>query len=106
LQSNANAQSNEKKGKNRKMRVVIIWREDTEYARSVIEWLRDCERRIGLTPESLSPDEPDGESLCRTYDVVEYPTILAMNDDGNVLQAWRGRDLPRIDDVSYYLIEH
>ena len=101
MQSNASAQSSEKKGKNREMRVVIIWREDTDYARSVIEWLHDCERRVGL-----APDEPDGEGLCRTYDVVEYPTILAMNDDGKVLQAWRGRDLPRIDDISYYLIEH
>jgi hypothetical protein len=61
---------------------------------------------VGVAPESLSPDEPEGESLCRAYDVVEYPTILAMNDDGKMLQMWRGRDLPRIDDVTYYLIEH
>lgn len=88
------------------MRVVVIWREETDYARSIIEWLHDCERRVGVAPESLSPDEPEGESLCKAYDVVEYPTILAMNDDGKMLQMWRGRDLPRIDDVTYYLIEH
>ena len=88
------------------MRVVVIWRDNTDYARSVIDWLHDCERRVSAAPESLSPDEPEGESLCRAYDIVEYPTILAMNDDGRLLQMWRGKDLPRIDDVSYYLIEH
>ena len=88
------------------MRVVVVWRDNTDYARSVIDWLHDCERRVSAAPESLSPDEPEGESLCRAYDIVEYPTILAMNDDGRLLQMWRGKDLPRIDDVSYYLIEH
>ncbi len=88
------------------MRVVVIWRDESDYARSVIEWLHDCERRIGVAPESFSPDEPEGESLCRAYDIVEYPTILAMDGQGKMLQMWRGRDLPRIDDVSYYLLEN
>jgi len=89
------------------MRVVIIWREETDYARSVIEWLRDFEHRTGHVPESFSPDSPEGESICRTYDVVEYPTILAFDDDGKLLQEWRGINpsLPRIDDVNYYLME-
>lgn len=88
------------------MRVVVIWRDESDYARLVIEWLHDCERRIGVAPESFSPDEPEGESLCRAYDIVEYPTILAMDGQGKMLQMWRGRDLPRIDDVSYYLLEN
>ncbi len=88
------------------MRVVIVWREESDYARSVIEWLHDCERRIGHGPESLSPDEPEGESLCTAYDIVEYPTMIAIDNDGKVLQEWRGQTLPRIDDVAYYLLEH
>ena len=88
------------------MRVVIIWRDESDYGRTVAEWLHDCERRIGVAPESLSPDEPEGESICRAYDVVEYPSMLAIDDGGKVMQMWRGRDLPRIDDVAYYLMEH
>lgn len=88
------------------MRVVIIWRDETDYARTVIEWLHDFEHRTGTMPESLSPDEPEGESLCKAYDVVEYPTILALDVDGSLLQMWRGTELPRIGDVSYYLMEH
>lgn len=88
------------------MRVVIIWRDESDYGRTVTEWLHDCERRIGVAPESLSPDEPEGESICRAYDIVEYPSMLAIDDGGKVMQMWRGCDLPRIDDVAYYLMEH
>lgn len=87
------------------MRVVVVWREESDYARSVIEWLHDCERRLGAGPESLSPDEPGGESLCKAYGIVEYPSIVALDDDGRLIQMWRGRDLPRIDDVAYYLLK-
>ena len=76
------------------MRVVIIWRDDADYSRSV----------SGREPESVSPDSPEGESLCRLYDVVEYPTIIALDNDGKLLQMWRGTMFPRIDDVNYYLI--
>lgn len=88
------------------MRVVMIWRDESDYGRTVTEWLHDCERRIGVAPESVSPDEPEGESLCKSYDIVEYPSMIALDNEGKMIQMWRGRDLPRIDDVSYYLMEH
>ncbi len=86
------------------MRVVIIWRDESEHGRSVREWLRDLERRTGRSLESYSPDEPSGESLCRAYDITMYPTIMALDNDGRMMQMWRGGMLPKIDDVSYYLI--
>ena len=82
----------------------MIWREESDYARSVIEWMRELEHRTGRTIESYEPDSPEGESLCRSYDIVEYPSIIALNDDGKMLQEWRGTMLPKIDDVNYYLI--
>ena len=62
----------------------MIWRDDTDYSRTVTEWLRDFEHRTGKQPESYSPDSPEGESICHTYDVVEYPTILAFDDEGKL----------------------
>ncbi|MCQ2570648.1 MAG: hypothetical protein MJ154_00120 [Candidatus Saccharibacteria bacterium] len=86
--------------------MAIIWREETDYARDVIDWLREFEHRTGRQPESFSPDSPEGESLCRAYDVMEYPAILAFGDDGKLLQEWHGMNpsLPRIDDVNYYML--
>ena len=62
------------------MRVVIIWRDETDYARTVIEWLHDFEKRTGTMPESLSPDEPEGVAAKGAHLRV---------DDG---QHGRGRD--------------
>lgn len=87
------------------MRVVCIWRRDSDYGRTVEEWLTEFERRTGAEIESLDPDSREGESLCRAYDVVEYPTILALNDDGSVLSLWRGQMLPTFDEVNYWVMK-
>lgn len=90
------------KGEQNKMRVVCIWRRESDYGRMVEEWIREFERRTGEEMESIDPDTRDGESLCRAYDVVEYPTILAIGEDGRMLDSWRGKNLPRFDEVSYW----
>lgn len=84
------------------MRVVCIWRRESDYGRMVEEWIREFERRTGGEMESVDPDTREGEGLCRAYDVVEYPTILALGDDGRVLDSWRGENLPRFDEVGYW----
>lgn len=87
------------------MRVVCVWRRESDYGRSVEEWLRDFERRKGEEGviEEMDPDTREGVEFCRVYDVVEYPTILALDDKGAVLGSWRGKMLPTFDEVSYWL---
>lgn len=87
------------------MRVVIVWREASDYGRTVREWLHDVEVRMGYVPETINPDEPSGVSFCKAYDVVEYPSILALDSQGRLLQMWRGKQLPQIDDVAYYMTQ-
>lgn len=87
------------------MRVVCVWREGEEYSRSVSEWLEEFRRRTGREIESVDPQTRDGEGLCRTYDVVEYPTILALDERGGVLEMWRGRMLPTFDQVNYWTMQ-
>lgn len=84
------------------MRTVVIFRENSEHAREVLEYLRDFQRQTGHSLETLDPDSPEGTDFCRTYDIVEYPSILALNDDGQLQNLWRGQPLPTISEVSYY----
>jgi len=86
------------------MRVVIVWREASDHAREVRSWIRDFENRTGAAIESVNPDEPEGISLCGLYGVVEYPTILALADNGSMLQMWRGTPMTSIDSVAYYVL--
>lgn len=85
------------------MKAVIIYKNESDHAREVLDYLRDFERQTGHVLETLDPDTPDGASFCRTYDIVEYPSIVAMSDDGMLQNLWRGRPLPTISEVSYYV---
>ena len=52
--------------------------------------------------EVIDPETRDGEIFARTYDILEYPTIIALGNDGQVQNSWRGTTLPTIGEVSYY----
>ena len=82
------------------MRVVCVFRDNQDYSRSVTEWLENFRRQTGKELETLDPDE--NPSFCETYDIVEYPTIIALDNQGSVVALWRGRELPLINSVSYY----
>lgn len=84
------------------MRVVVISKEQTDYARSIEMFLRDFQRQTGRELEVLDPDTLEGESFCRAYDIVEYPSIIAVSEDGVMQHLWRGTSLPTISEVSYY----
>ena len=84
------------------MRVVCVYRDNQDYSRSVNEWLSNLHRQTGKEIEIMNPD--NDPKFCETYDVVEYPTILALGEQGDVRASWRGPNLPLIDDVLYYMI--
>ena len=85
------------------MRVVIVYKDQTDYAREVTDYLRDFTRQTGAELETLDPDTSDGTSFCTTYDSIEYPTVVAISDDGMLQNMWRGRPLPTISEVSFYV---
>jgi hypothetical protein len=85
------------------VKVFIAYRENSDYARDVIDYLRDFERRTSRTIEEINPDTRDGAERCLLYDIVEYPCIVATDDDGRLQNLWRGLPLPLIDEVSYYV---
>ena len=85
------------------MKVIIVYRHESDHAREVIDYLRDFKRQTGHEISTLDPDSPDGRDTCRVYDVVEYPTILAISDDSRLQNMWRGRPLPTISELSFYV---
>lgn len=84
------------------MRVVCVYRDKQDYTRSVEEWIENLRRQTGREIETMDPDRNPG--FCETYDIVEYPTILALGNDGSIRAIWSGRNLPLMNDVLYYMI--
>ena len=84
------------------MRVAIIYRDNQDYSRSVEEWLEAFRRQTGKKLGRIDPDRDP--HFCEVYDIVEYPTIIAIGNQGDVRAMWRGRDLPLINEVSFYVL--
>lgn len=84
------------------MRIVCIYRDDQDYSRSVNEWLENFHRQTGREIETIDPDREPG--FCEAYDVVEYPTILALGERGDIRASWRGQNLPLVNEILYYTI--
>lgn len=85
------------------MRTVVIYKDESDYAREVTDYLHDFTRQTGHTLETMNPDTPEGIDFCRVYDIVEYPSVVALSDDGSLQNLWRGLPLPTISEVSYYV---
>jgi len=85
------------------MRVVVIYKDQTDYARQVTDYLRDFKRQTGHDLEELNPESPEGIDFCRTYDILQFPTMIALSNDGALQNTWPGLPLPTISEVSYYV---
>ena len=84
------------------MRIVVVYKDVSNHGREVREYVDDFKRQTGLKIEVMDPDSGRNEFFLQAYDIVEYPTTLAIADDGRLLQMWRGRPLPLFDEAAYY----
>jgi hypothetical protein len=85
------------------MAVLVIYRDPSEHAREVETFLHDFKQRTSHDLTVVDPDSRRGSDLTKSYDIVEYPTVLALSEDGQVRNMWRGLPLPTIGEVSYYV---
>ncbi len=84
------------------MRVMVFYKTESDYARAVIDFMRDLKIQTGYELEEVDPDSLEGVNLCRIYDIVEYPSIVAVDNDAVMQNMWRGLPLPTISEVGYY----
>lgn len=87
------------------MKVLVLYRPESEHASAVESFLRDLERRHVLASEQLNIlnlDSREGAEAAKLYDVVEYPAILAVDDFGSIIRSWQGEHLPLLDDIAGY----
>lgn len=85
------------------MKTKVIYKSESEEARVVEDYLRDVTRQTGHILETIDPDSKDGIALCNAYGIVQYPTLLALSDDGQMQNMWVGLPLPTISEISYYV---
>jgi len=85
------------------VKVIVITKDKNDYTRTVDDFLRDFEHQTGHKLDILDPDTAEGAQFCETYGLVEYPSIIAISDDGVMQNSWSGLPLPTISELSYYV---
>lgn len=85
------------------MSILVIDRTFGEHARALEEFLHDFQVKNRQEPKVVDPDSREGTEICQLYDVVEYPSVLALSQDGQLRQFWRGLPFPLVSEVSYYV---
>ena len=87
----------------RRMKVLILYRPKSEQTTSVESFIHDFKYRHEANRlEILDADSREGIAMATLYDIMSYPAILALRDDGSVLKSWEGEMLPLMDEVAYY----
>lgn len=87
------------------MKVIIIYRPNSEHARDVDTFAHDFQARCSWVKlELLNVDERDGVAKASVYGITQYPAIMVMTDDGMMLNMWEGLPMPMIDEVASYTL--
>lgn len=84
------------------MKAIFLYQPNSEFSRSVEEYAHDFETQRGKTIELLSMDTREGADKAQVYDIMQYPALLVIRDDGQLSKLWQG-DLPLMDEVAGYL---
>lgn len=84
------------------MKVVVLYRPNSEHGRLVETFVHDYQAAHDGHLEVLNVDSRDGDATASLYDIMQYPAILVLRDDGQVLKSWEGESLPMMSEVAYY----
>ncbi|MBP7807448.1 hypothetical protein KA047_03050 [Candidatus Saccharibacteria bacterium] len=81
------------------MRIVALYHPSSEWASSVETYARDIERSQGVKLELVSLETRDGAAMASMYDILSYPAIMVIKEDGQMQQLWQGEQLPLMNEV-------
>jgi hypothetical protein len=85
------------------MKVLILYRVNSEHERTVDEFVHEFHRKYeAIQLELMNLDTRDGSGVAELYDVTQYPSIVVIKDDGNIVRCWQGEPLPLMDEVASY----
>lgn len=86
------------------MKVIVFYRQNSEEARSVEDYLYDLMRLHDLREQDvkvLDPNTREGSTEASLYDVLSFPGIVVTDNYGQYIKSWNG-GLPLMDELMSY----
>lgn len=85
------------------MKIVILYHPASDHSRTVEEYVHEFTRRNPeVSLEGVSVDTRPGAQMATLYDIVAYPCMVALRQDGSLAKAWQGLPLPLMNEVAYF----
>jgi hypothetical protein len=85
------------------MKLLVLSKPQTDRTRMTEEFIRDFLRmHPGIPVKEVNLETRDGTATAALYDIWDQPAILALRDDGSLMQAWQGEELPMMSEVASY----
>lgn len=86
------------------MKVLILYKPNSEHDTPVQAYAREFEHRSGKTLELVDAESVQGVELAKLYDVLQFPTMVATEEDGQFIQAWPELDKwPTMSELTFYI---
>lgn len=83
--------------------MLVLYRPNSEHGRLIEEFVHEFQNRhVDGRLEVLSIDTRDGMATATLYDVMQYPAILVIQNDGYLHKSWEGDQIPLLDEVLGY----
>lgn len=85
------------------MKVLVLYRPNSEHGRVIEDFIREFKQRYAEARlEVLNIDSRDGSATASLYDIMQYPAILVLQNDGYLQKSWIGDEIPLMDEVFSY----
>lgn len=85
------------------MKAIILYHPNSEYARTIEEYVRDFTRVNSMKIDLLSLETREGAAEATLYDIVSYPALMVLDDSGHLHKVWQGASMPLMNEVAGYL---
>ena len=93
------------------MKVLVLYRPDSEFARSVEDFLRGLREVHDVDDrhlQVLNYDSQEGAATASMYDIMtcSLPILIVTADDGSYVKHWEGGELPLQAEVAGYVFSY
>ena len=86
------------------MKILVLYRPESEHGRVVETFVSDLQHMVADAHlEVLNIDSRDGSATASLYDIMQYPAVLVLQNDGYLSKFWQGIEVPPLlDEVAGY----
>ncbi|HUD06981.1 MAG TPA: hypothetical protein VMR34_03780 [Candidatus Saccharimonadales bacterium] len=85
------------------MKAVILYHKTGENFRAIEEFANDLKRDTSKEVVLVDLESPEGDQMAKVYDILNYPAVLILREDGQLSKGWQNGSLPASAEVLGYL---